>query len=130
MAYELRISDGSSDVGSSDLGVERLAVGGRIHQAALVELPLHLDKGIAEPAQQGDTGRLVVHIGARPAVGGDDAPKDQRSVARLQPGLGDARVEGVARRRVEFGGDAGLVTAVRGIGTAWCGERVLQNVKS
>src|SRR3546814_20063762 len=85
MAYELRISDGSSDVGSSDLGVERLAVGGRIHQAALVALPLHLDKGIAEPAQQGDAGRLVAHIGARPADGGDDAPTDHRSAARLQP---------------------------------------------
>src|SRR3546814_3264262 len=57
------------------VGVEQVAVGRRVHQAALVELALDLDQQVGEAAQPAGRGGLVVHVGAAAAVASQHAAK-------------------------------------------------------
>src|SRR3546814_17264687 len=101
----MRISDWSSDVCSSDLlvlqaavGVQQLAMGLRVEQAALVELALDLDQQVGKLAQQRRRGGLVVHVGAAAAILREHAAQQQQ-VLGLDALLGEPG----AGRMVETG---------------------------
>src|SRR5690606_19343469 len=72
---------GGRDAGQLGLktpvGVEQGAVGLPVQQADGLVLAVHLDQGLADLAQGGDAGGLVVDEGAAAAVGGQGAAQDQ-----------------------------------------------------
>ena len=86
-------------------------MGAGVHQAALIELALNLDQGVAQTAQHPDAGWLIVHVSARAPVRRHDPPQDQRSVAGVELGFRQDVIDGVLGWQVEFGRHARLVPA-------------------
>ena len=73
-------------------GVEHVAVRRRVEQAALLALALDFDQAVAELAQQGDAGRLVVDKGAAAPVGAERAAHDDRArQIAVDPGFAQDR---------------------------------------
>jgi hypothetical protein len=117
-------------LGAAAIGVEQGAVAGRIEEAALLELALNLDQGIAEPAQQADRNRLVVDIGSAAPVGAEQAAQHQQIVLGLDLLLVQDRPCRVPGPELEGGGDRGLLGAGAqqpGVGTG--AEREPQRVE-
>jgi len=84
---------------------------GGVGQAHLVVLTLHFDEELTELLERGGTHRGVVDPGAAAAGAFHGAAKHDFVLAR-QAKFVEQRVDGVARRGLETGGDAGLRGAV------------------
>ena len=90
------------------MGVDHGAVGRRVAQAVLVELRLQLDQAAAEAAQYGGADGLVVDERAAAAIGPDNTAQHQLSLVDVDAMLGGIGEDGMARRRLENGGNGRL----------------------
>ena len=92
-------------------GVEQVAMGPGIQEAALLEVAMDLDQALAQAAQQADRDRLVVHEGPAAAVGAEVAAQDQKAVLGRQAVLRQQPVELPRIGDVEGGGHRRLPAA-------------------